>query len=234
MMAKGFTKIGKGIYIDEQGNIGKLLPNGKGGWYIKKLDELPDVVKRAGKFERKQKIQNTETEELNYYKQLRKEGKVSIERLDEAEKTVVDYYKKRLRGKDTITDIPEAYRHYEREYEKEWISREYGYGSKKLPEEKDYLPGGKKWNKEWESARETKFSKKEPSILKGATKEEKENYYRNKAERDKMKKMGTTAYLMEKEREKGNYKDEKVSNLQTKANEVVKGMVEDKKDYYNE
>lgn len=221
-----FRKIGKGLYTDEKGNIGRLAPTGRGGWYIKSLDEVPDVAKRAGKFERKQKIHNELTEEIKYLKHL--EGKVSKQNLDDAVKTTLEHYQKRLKGKDTITDIPEAYRHYEKDYENELRAREYGYSTSKLPEEKDYLPGGKKWNKEWESARETKFSKKEPSFLKGATKEEKENYYRNLAEKQKMEKMGTTEYLMEKQRERGDYKDEKVNNLQTKARNVIEGMANDR------
>lgn len=153
-------KIGN-LYTDGK-NYGKeIKQNPSGGWFVVPLDEAPDVVKRIGKFERKQKIHNELTEEIKYLKHL--EGKVSKQNLDDAVKTTLEHYKKRLRGKDTITDIPEAYRHYEKDYENELRAREYGYGSKKLPEEKDYLPGGKKCNKEWESARETKFSKKEKS-----------------------------------------------------------------------
>ena len=66
----------------------------------------------------------------------------------------------------------------------------------------------------------------EPEILKGATKEEKENYYRNLAEKQKMEKMGTTAYLMEKQRERGS--SEETNNLQTKARNVIEGMANDR------
>ena len=152
-------KIGK-LYTDGK-NIGKEIKQNpiSGGWFVVPLDEAPDVVKRTGKFERKQKIHNELAKEIKYLKHL--EGKVSKQNLDNAIKTTLEHYKKRLKGKDTITDIPEAYRHYEKDYENELRAREYGFGSRKLPEEKDYLPGGKKWNKEWENARETKFSRKE-------------------------------------------------------------------------
>lgn len=58
--------------------------------------------------------------------------------------------------------------------------------------------------------------------------EEKENYDKNMAEKEKMQKAGTYAYLLEKQRERGSYKDEKSNELQRKANEVVNKMSDPK------
>ena len=134
--------------------------------FIRNGESLPSAMKRSGKFERKQKIQNYETEDRRYLNDLYKENKISKEQYDNATKSDIEHYSKRLKGKDELPDIPEAYRHYENDYENELRAREYGYGSRKMPEEKDYLPGGKKWNKEWESAREVKLNKDKFNKLK--------------------------------------------------------------------
>ena len=55
--------------------------------------------------------------------------------------------------------------------------------------------------------------------------ESSENYEKNLAEREKRDKMGQYAYLLEKQRNRGNSKDEKPNELQSKANKVVEAKI---------
>lgn len=82
-------------------------------------------------------------------------------------------WREREKGKEYIDDYPEAYRHYERDSEStQWINdstdlrKEFGLSKQDYPDEKDYMPGGKKWNPEWASARESKVSQERLSKLK--------------------------------------------------------------------
>lgn len=68
---------------------------------------------------------------------------------------------------------------------------------------------------------------KEEALAKGDKKraESFENYEKNFAEREKRDKMGQYAYLLEKQRNRGNSKDEKPNELQNKANKVVEAKI---------
>lgn len=133
--------------------------------FIRNGESLPSAMKRSGKFERKQKIQNDETENRRYLNDLYKENKITKEQYDNATKADIEHYSKRLKGKDALPDISEAYRHYENDDERANLYNTLGF-DEKYPNEKDYLPGGKKWNKEWESAREVKLNKDKFNKLK--------------------------------------------------------------------
>ena len=68
------------------------------------------------------------------------------------------------------------------------------------------------------------IEKELPDFVKNATPEEQQNYIENMERINEMKSMGQEAYLLKKQRERGIKNDEKPSDLQDKANEVVEGM----------
>ena len=134
--------------------------------FISDGDDLPTAMKKSGKFERKQKIADNYVQDLNQIEETRKKRIYSEEQMNKAKEETIKHYSARLKGKDSVADIPEAYRHYEQDYEREMMANEYFGGGHKLPNEKDYLPGGKKWNSEWENSREVKMDKEKYSNMK--------------------------------------------------------------------
>lgn len=155
--------------------------------FIADGEDLATAMKRSGKFERKQKIQKNEVDDINYLSKLKKEGKIDKEKYENLKKETKDFYQERLKGKDSIIDIPEAYRQYEKDYENEMMANEYFGSGHKLPNEKDYLQGGKKWNNEWESSRETKLNKEQLNNIKGINSQEMDKVSEDNFKRDRLK-----------------------------------------------